>query len=235
MQVKEKKCKGIGKAIGYGCGELVLERVYGLGKSCRCYNNWLISSKAGLEILEKSKIKAKKIVVKSVKLKDKEFKDKLTDWREKLQTKVQEITRLIDFEQPCLAKNYLAKQMHGGHVFSRGSSKTMALNIHNIHRQSAQSNHFQNEDGLFREGLMNEYGEDYFEFLSSLRQIPKLKYFNYEYQEFYKVACSIANKLKKDKKKLSKIQRIEKRNEVNLKLGIYDKEYCIYELKNLKQ
>jgi len=235
MKIKEKKCKGTGKAIGYGCGELVLERVYGLGKSCKCYSKWLLGSDIGLEILEKSKIKAKKIVVKTNKLEDKKFKDENTDWREKLQSKVQEISRLIDFGQPCLARNYHPSQMHGGHVFSKGSNKTMALNIHNIHRQSAQSNHYQNEDGLLREGLINEYGKDYFEFLGSLRRIKKLKYFNYEYQEFYKVACSIANKLKKDKKKLSKIQRIEKRNEVNLKLGIYDKEYCIYELKNLKQ
>jgi len=234
MDIKEKNCKGMNKAFGFdGCGKLSKYRKYGLCPSC--LSDWMSNTIIGQEYLNSLKIKGKSILTKEKKLSDKKLKDKLIDWRDKLQSKVQEISRLIDFGQPCLARNYHPKQIHGGHVFSRGSNKTIALNIHNIHRQSAQSNHFQNEDGLLREGLINEYGNDYFEFLSGLRRITKLKYFNYEYQEFYKTACKISNRLKKDKKQLSKVQRIEKRNEVNLKLGIYDKEYCIYELKNLKQ
>ena len=53
IKVKEKKCKGIGKAIGYGCGSMQLKRVYGLGLNCRCYQNWLLNSEEGKNKLKK--------------------------------------------------------------------------------------------------------------------------------------------------------------------------------------
>jgi hypothetical protein len=151
-------------------------------------------------------------------------------FKERLQTKIQEISRLIDKGMPCLATKAIPKQMHGGHVFARGGNSYMAMNLHNIHRQSAQSNHFQNDDGLMKEGLKNEYGEDYLEFVSNLRRTPNPNLNNMEYASIYKKAYKVANKLIKLNQEYSLKKRIELRNEVNLELGIYDKEYCVFNL-----
>jgi hypothetical protein len=118
--------------------------------------------------------------------------------------------------------------MHGGHVFAKGGNSSMALNLHNIHRQSAQSNRFQNDDGLLREGLSNEYGENYMQFISELRRTPQLNYLNMEYMDFYKVAKSISKKLIKDGRRYNKEERIVLRNKINLLLCIYESEYCIF-------
>ena len=136
---------------------------------------------------------------------------------------------MIDAGQPCLARGHHAKQMHAGHVYSRGAYPSMRYNLHNIHRQSAQSNHFQNEDGLLREGVVKEYGQRYMDFLSELRRTGALKYTNDEYRYIYVKASKIALDLRKNGNVFNKAERIIKRNEINLQLNIYDKEYSIYE------
>jgi len=221
--IKQKSCKGQGKAFGYGCGKLinVENRIYGLGKMCGCYSDWLLNSDIGKSILQKSISNVQKN-----RFDEKKAKENTTDWNKKLQTKINLIVRLIDFNQPCLAKNKLANQMHAGHVFSRGSNPMLRFNLHNIHRQSAQSNHFQNEDGLFREGIIKEYGIMYFEFISNLRQIKDLKISNDTYIELYKKASKIALKLSKEKKQYTLIERFQLRNEINTELNIYDAKFC---------
>lgn len=156
--------------------------------------------------------------------------ENLDIYKERLQTKIQEITRLIDKDLPCLATKRIPNQMHGGHIYARGGNSYMAMNLHNIHRQSAQSNHFQNDDGLMKEGLKNEYGEHYLEFISNLRSTPCPNITPLEYMKIYKVACKIANKLIKLNLTYPLKKRIELRNEINLELGIYSSQYCIFEL-----
>jgi hypothetical protein len=223
IPLKEKPCKGLGIAKGYGCGKLTLHRVYGLCKMFGCYSDWLLNSENGKIKLNKSLLKASKPIFDKVKA-----KENTTDWNKKLQTKINLIVRLIDKNQKCLAKEKLANQMHAGHVFSRGSNPMLRFNLHNIHRQSAQSNHFQNEDGLFREGIVKEYGKDYFEFISNLRQIKDLKISNDNYIELYKTASKIALKLTKEDKEYSLTQRIKLRNEINIELKIYDFIFCSF-------
>lgn len=173
--------------------------------------------------------KVRKEKEREAKVAHKKLESELTDWRAKLQTKNQEISRIIDKGLKCLARDYFAKQLHGGHIFAKGGNKSMALNLHNIHRQSAQSNHFQNDDGLLREGVIREYGQEYMDFISDLRRTPSLHYANWEYQAFYEHACKIANRLKKADNTYNLEERIQLRNEINLELGIYDKEYCVFE------
>ncbi len=227
--IKEKKCKGIGLATGYGCGKLtkVENRVYGLGKMCGCYSDWLLNSENG-------KIKMQKAIlnVKNKKFDYKKAKENTTDWNKKLQEKINLIVRLIDFNQPCLAKGKLANQMHAGHVFSRGSTPSLRFNLHNIHRQSAQSNHFQNEDGIFREGLIKEYGINYYEFTSNLRAVSSIKLTTNDYINLYKKASEIALFLKKQNKEYSLLERLELRNKYNLELNIYDNNFCVFKYQN---
>lgn len=153
----------------------------------------------------------------------KELKAKNTDWREKLQVKLQEIARLIDYGQPCLAKGNKPKQTHGGHIWSKGAHSNIALNLHNIHRQSAQSNHFQSDDRLMHQGVIREYGQEYYDKLQSLLGFKMPKFTNDDWLEMYRIACSISNDLKRNLRVNDTAARIELRSRFNKMIGIYDK------------
>lgn len=228
--VKEKPCKGTGKAKGHGCGEMQLKRTYGLGHDCGCLYIWARDTKEGNEFLKKRIIpKAKREVARNNKEETKRQKIESTNWINKLQSKVQEIARIIDFGHTCLARKTNG-QMHGGHIFSKGGHAEMRLNLHNIHRQSAHSNKYNSDDGLLREQLSIEYGNEYWEFLVGLKKFSVPNYHNLDYYEFYKRACKIANRLKKNKEVLTVEERVSLRNEVNFELGIYSDEQCVFNL-----
>lgn len=179
-------------------------------------------------IVEKNKIAKKKEERKKSIEEKKKLRESITNWKNELQNEINLIIRLIDHDLPCLAKGIYSNQVHAGHIFSRGSNPTIRYNCHNIHRQSAQSNHFQNEDGLLREGLVKEYGQNYMAFISELRQTPKLPHTNQDYHELTLKARKIASKLKSADKTYNLKQRIELRNQINLELGIYEEEYCVF-------
>jgi len=182
-----------------------------------------------MKIVEKNKIAKKKEERKKSIEEKKKIRDAITNWKNELQDEINLIVRLIDHDLPCLAKGIYSNQVHAGHIFSRGSNQTIRYNCHNIHRQSAQSNHFQNEDGLLREGLVKEYGHNYMDFISELRRTPKLQYTNQDYHELTLKARKIVSKLKSADKTYNLKQRIELRNQINLELAIYEEEYCVFE------
>lgn len=225
-----KKCKSIGRAKGFeGCGVLSNNRQNGLCPAC--LYDWMDSTEAGkLYKVQVFDPRVKRLLKKQQKEKDAEMKINLTNWRPKLQSKVQEIARLIDIGLPCLALGYHAGKIQGGHVWAKGSNTTQSLNLHNIHRQSAQSNHSHNDDGLLREKLAEEYGNDYLEFVRGLKSTPTLHWNNLDYHAFYKLACEIANDLKMKGRNFDLNGRIQARNEINSLLGIYEKKQCIYDL-----
>ena len=100
--------------------------------------------------------------------------------------------------------------------------------MHNIHRQCAQSNRWQNDDGLLREGVVREYGQEYMDFISQLRKTPQLHYNNKEYRDLTEKARVIFKQLKEKDRIYSKSERIELRNRVNVQLGIYPYEFCTF-------
>ncbi len=173
---------------------------------------------------------AKKQTKKEQKVKDKKLKESITDYKKKLQSKIQEIARLIDYGQVCLARQNTPKQAHGGHLFHRSGNENFAMNLHNIFLQSAQSNHFGNDDGIMRDGVVREFGEPYLEFIRGLKSTPTVKRSNEEHKEIYEVACSISNRLKKNPIVLSPNDRIVQRNLINTELGIYEQKYCEFKI-----
>lgn len=225
IELKEKPCKGTGLAKGYGCGRKTKHRVYGIGKMCGCYAEWLLNSENGKLKMANAQLSAKSKVKKDQIRSTKEEKDNLKDWSAELQVKINWIVRMIDVGLLCLARGY-GGQMQAGHVYARGGNSTMKFHLHNIHRQCAQSNHNQNDDGLLREGVVIEYGQPYMEYISNLRRMKTLDYSNREYHEFYKKACKIANRMNKENRYYSVEERIKKRNEINIELGIYDLQFC---------
>lgn len=169
---------------------------------------------------------------KVAKKKKQEFKDNdISDIWKRLQTEINAIARGIDYGLPCLARGHYPNQMHGGHIFSVGGNTGMRFNLHNIHRQGAHSNHFQNDDGLLREGLRNEYGIKYFEFLNSMRgqSLPNLP--PSKWMDILKAARQAKRLIQKAiDEPLTSEERIELRNNVNQDLEIYNNQFSIYQL-----
>jgi len=211
------------------CGKDVFKR-YKFGLCSKCFFNWTQEDERGKIYYAKSFLpKVKKVVSNTNKLVYKAKKEESVNWRKKLQTNIQLISRLIDKDLPCLARKTFG-QIHGGHIFSKGGNSTMALNIHNIHRQSAYSNTFLNDDGKLREELILEYGQDYFDFIKNIRNHKPLKFSNKEYQEIYYISLEISNKIKKIDMAYNLNERINLRNKANDALGIYKKEYCEFKI-----
>ena len=201
-------------------------KIRGIQPTCNEYDcKVAYATNVANKAIEREKKKQKKQWAEEKKV----LAEKTTNWKSKLQTKVQEIARLIDKGLKCPSKGTYSKQ-DGGHVFSKGSHKEMRFNLHNIHRQSAQSNHWDNDDVGFRKGLIKEYGQEYFDFIESLvgNKVPILK--DIEYMEKYQIACGISNRLKKQNKEYSLQERIKLRNQVNIEIGIYQKQYCEFVL-----
>jgi hypothetical protein len=177
--------------------------------------------------------KEKASLEKEKKKKHLEEKRKHADYKKKLQDKVQLIARLIDYGQPCTARGFTEAKFHGGHLISRGAGSNMKYNLHNIFIQSAQSNHWQNDDYLLREGVKAIFGEEYFNFILSLQSTPVPKYTNEEYRSFYEKSLLIIKELKNNLYVRSVDERINLRNKYNLQLGIYGKEKSVFEKKNI--
>lgn len=238
IEIKEKPCMGTGKAKGYGCGHKTKHRIYGLGKMCGCYSNWLLNSEQGKIILEKSMLVAKNKVQKENRSKSRieKINSKIEilspdKYRSKhLQPIINEIARLIDYGQSCIASGNFGK-MNGGHYISVGANRTTALNLHNIHIQSFESNHHKSGDQInYRLGLIERYGNDYFEFIETLQQHPPLNLSTSEMNQIALKASNIRLQLKKNLEQKTQFERIELRNKVNLELGIYNPKFSEYKL-----
>ena len=233
MLQKNKKCKGIGKAFGFeGCGNLTLNRKFGL--CMNCYPDFILNDERGKIIMQKSMITAKKTVNKEQIKKQNEERQKTKielmspdKYRaEHLQPIINEIARIIDFGQSCIATGNYGK-MNGGHYVSVGANRTTALNLHNIHIQSFESNHHKSGDPIkYRLGLIERYGNDYFEYVQYIQQHKALHLTKGDMIAIALKAAFIRNELKRNEEQKTPYERIELRNQINLRLGIYDPQFC---------
>lgn len=233
MLQKNKKCKGIGKAFGFeGCGNLTLNRKFGL--CMNCYPDFILNDERGKIIMQKSMITAKKTVHKEQIKKQNEERQKTKielmspdKYRaEHLQPIINEIARIIDFGQSCIATGNYGK-MNGGHYVSVGANRTTALNLHNIHIQSFESNHHKSGDPIkYRLGLIERYGNDYFEYVQYIQQHKALHLTKGDMIAIALKAAFIRNELKRNEEQKTPYERIELRNQINLRLGIYDPKFC---------
>jgi hypothetical protein len=157
----------------------------------------------------------------------KERSERLKNWKDVLQTDVQKIARIIDKGLPCLARGNFG-QIHGGHIYAKGHYSEMRFNLHNIHRQSAHSNKWNADDGLMREKLAIEYGQEYAEFVANLRNQPIPKLSNEEYREKHLIALKLIKELEQENGYITPKGRIELRNYANETLSIYGASQNIF-------
>lgn len=152
MKIKEKKCKGTGKAKGYGCNTMQLKRTYGLGHNCGCYRDWLLNSEEGKKKLEKTTLKACSTRLSLEKaIKDKQDRNKITDHLKNTKTVVHEMVRLRDKWKPCISCNAPYKDnFQAGHFYSANNYRSIKFDFFNIHGQCEKCN-------LMKDGNFSEY------------------------------------------------------------------------------
>ena len=177
----------------------------------------------------KQKLKSERAQVKKML---KPIKEEITNYKRICQNEIQLIARLIDFGCNCLALDKPPKQAHGGHVFPRKGNSNFGMNLHNIFLQTAQSNHFQNDDGRMRDGVARVFGQDYLDFITSLKATPTQKYTNEDYKEFLQKARKVSKLFIEYNKDLqqarSATSRIQMRNWANIELSIYPNEFLTF-------
>lgn len=231
IKTKPKKCKGKNKCIGHGCGLPVLAFKYGL---CRtCFIKWSYSTSEGEEFLKTLVIKSRKINEKEAKKEDSTKKEEnrqkkielmgVDKYRsEVVQPIINEIARLIDYGCPCICTGLYDGRQNGGHYMSTGSNRTLALNLLNIYMQSYESNGPKGGDNhLFRQGLIDTYGQNHLDLVESLKRIPALHLSKQDLIDARKIAMEIRNELKADLKYREPKERIALREEINKRIGIF--------------
>ena len=215
-KMKAKKCKV--------CGNRYTPK-YNQLEPCPTYECRLVLYKKADKKLAAMEIKRRREEKKAL-------KEQHMDYKKILQSEVQKIARLIDFKCLCLARNIVPRQAHGGHLFSRGSSTNISFNLHNIFLQAASSNHFQSDDLLMRDGVVRVFGQDYLDFITSLKSTPTIKYTNEEYKEFLQKARKVSKQLSEWNNQLeqalSATSRIQMRNWANVQLGIYPTDFLTF-------
>jgi len=233
IQAKLKPCKkGSGPAIGFiGCGNKAFLHRYGLCKEC--FYLFLTTTPSGNKVLQKAQIRAKTNVQKEAKkeqsIKKEENRQKKIEllrpdaYRAKyVQPVINEIARLIDYGQPCLATGLYDNKMNAGHFMSVASNRTICLNLHNLHNQSFESNHWKSGDNLkYRQGLIDTYGIEYLEKVESLKRIQPVHLSRRDFERIREVAMEIRNELKSNLTIYPPEKRIELREVLNKRIGIY--------------
>jgi hypothetical protein len=152
--IKEKKCCGQGLAKGFGCGKLtkVENRVYGLGKMCGCYSDWLLNSENGKIKMQKSILKVQKPRLE-LEQATKEHIEKKGINGALLVTKtiVHAYVRERDKYKNCISCGcQWNDKFQAGHFYAAGSFETLKFNLDNIHGQCEQCN-------LFKSGNFDNY------------------------------------------------------------------------------
>lgn len=182
---------------------------------------------AGKEFKLNARIKSALTKVRSDKdEKFKAMKENVTNYKKFLQDDVQKIAKLIDYgSKPLHQTPQDNGVVQGGHVYSKKNHEQMRFNLHNIFVQGAKSNMALIYDEEFKDGLIKEYGIEYFEFIKSLKQQPLPKIKQNEYKEYHFKALAIIKRLELTFTHYSKNERLEMRNKINQELGIYNEQY----------
>lgn len=235
--MKKINCKGIGKAKSFeGCGVPSGIRRYGLCP--QCLRTWATETEQGKQWLAKQtaykmrkKDKEDKKVEREKKAKMKiDLMSNTKYWSQVLQPKINLLARLIDHGHPCIATKNFGK-MNGGHYISVQANRSMSLNLHNIHIQSFESNHWKSGDTLkYQAGIRRVYGDQYLDFIDSMKRMPPLNITKIEMQEYAKRANYLIKIIKSNQKIRTPEERIMLRNSVNEDLGIYDQKYAHFEI-----
>lgn len=219
-----------------GCGEEKF--IFKYGACQECFIKWATTTEDGKAWHKKQTAykmqQNQKEKSREQKAKDRELRIQLMTnteyWSNVFQPRFNELIRLIDKGCGCVATRRTTGKMEAGHYIHAGVNKTISINAHNIFLQSMESNHFRSGDVLkYQDGIRVIFGENYFNFIESLKRCPALHLTKIELIERYDEVLRL-RRLYRDAKLqfLSPLERIEMRNEINESLGLYPEEFSIY-------
>lgn len=140
-----------------------------------------------------------------------------------IQPIINEIARLIDYGQPCIATGRYTGKKAGGHFIAVGANRSISLNLHNIHIQSFESNSYKSGDeSNYRLGIIRIYGQEYFNKIDDLRHLKGIDLSKTRLMELKPLISRIRNDLKRNPIKRTPEERIRLRDEINKEIGIYE-------------
>ena len=199
--MKLKKCNGNGKAKDYGCGKDVVQntRVYGLGRECGCYSNWLLNSTEGKAKIERSKLKATKPRRDFQRYKDELESEKKLSWLLiNVRTVVHEYIRTRDKGKPCVScGTEWNETFQAGHWKKAELYPELRYNEFNILGQCKRCN-------LFLDGNVQKYSDNILERISvanrdeieRIASNSKKNNFKWDRQELIQIREKFKKKLK---------------------------------------
>lgn len=181
MKIKPKKCKGTGKALGYGCGNESVFRKYGLCLN-NCYPNWLYTSKEGRELLLNVKIRASKEVKqendRKARKKKKDARESIktrNDWINDLQKIFNKWIRQRDKGNSCISCGKTGKKENAGHYRSVGGNPELRIEPLNCHLQCEWCNTYLHGNLInYRINLIKKIGLEKVEWLEGKHEYLKL-------------------------------------------------------------
>ena len=211
--IKDKKCK-------------VCDKIFTPNNSIQK----VCSVNCAIEFAKKETIRNFRTVEKQEqrnwKEKKKELKEKIktiSDYKNELQKDINKIVRLLDKGHECISSGrYISANGQAGHCFSRGAFPSIRFNLHNIWLQSVHDNlHLSGNLNGFRTRLIEKFGHGYFDYLESLKGIS-INLTKEEIVECRAICKEIIKELEKSEY-LTDEERLNKRYELNKRIGIYEK------------
>lgn len=181
MQLKEKKCKGIGKASSVnGCGKLTKFRKFGLCSSC--LSDFLFNTDCGKLIFNKINLKIKSDKEKAFKSDLRQKLKTIGEYKQEARKVFQKWIRMRDNDKPCISCNTITAEMFdAGHFYKAELYSGLIFNENNCHKQCRKCNRFLNGNELnYRKGLINRYGIDFVNQLDIIADENRVKKYTKE-------------------------------------------------------
>lgn len=160
MKVKEKPCKGQGRAKGFnGCGKMSAHRKYGLCRSCLYL--WGRSTKEGKAWYENQFLKQVDRVKKRREKEQRESLKSIARLIQEARVPFQRWIRLRDANNRCISCGANSEIWDAGHYYKAEVFAGLIFNEVNVNKQCAKCNRFLggNESG-YRLGLIERYGPE---------------------------------------------------------------------------
>jgi len=182
-----KSCKGINIARGNGCGGNKIILRYGL--CIECFPKWLYNSEEGQKLIEKTRIKAKKVVAFSQKKEATKIKKETRFELLSYPKRVQEARRVFqkwirerDKDLPCVScGTHYAEEWHGSHYKNANEYSELIFNEHNVNKSCLQCNKFKHGNKeSYRVELVKRIGLEAVELLDSAIPNKVYRYSNEE-------------------------------------------------------
>jgi hypothetical protein len=227
-----KICKrGTGKASGFeGCGEELSVSMYnhpnfkyGLGISCGCYKEWLITTEAGGEVLNKARIQGKKRADKEQKkegIRRKEESKSIAQLIQETRRPFQKLIRIRDHGQNCICCDrplpFNIGDFDAGHMYSREQYSGLIFHPDNCHGQTKFCNrHNHGNESGYLDCVSRRIGKGKLQNLQNIKN--ELKSYKWSREELNKLKKYYNSELKLVESGVKKIE------DVDLSIGIINR------------